>query len=149
MKGFIQFSGTFFLTMILFAAFFFILKENFAVTEKAFEKTSEVKNNLASLSKMTLLSMKKAETQIAMPIKNVRTKQIADTWNAARAGGRSHSGQDIFAKKGTPVYSATEGYVLRVGENRLGGKVVFIYGAGGRRYYGGIITRISTITRPI
>ena len=70
-----------------------------------------------------------------MPVKGVTKGQIADTWGAARSAGRSHSGQDIFAKRGTPVYSATEGVVLRVGEGNLGGKVVFIYGAGGRRYY--------------
>jgi murein DD-endopeptidase MepM/ murein hydrolase activator NlpD len=33
------------------------------------------------------------------------------------------------------VYSATGGYVLRVGENNLGGNIVLVGGAGGRRYY--------------
>jgi murein DD-endopeptidase MepM/ murein hydrolase activator NlpD len=33
------------------------------------------------------------------------------------------------------VHSATEGIVTHVGENNLGGKVVFILGAGGRTYY--------------
>jgi hypothetical protein len=33
------------------------------------------------------------------------------------------------------VRSATEGIVAHVGENDLGGKVVFILGAGGRTYY--------------
>jgi murein DD-endopeptidase MepM/ murein hydrolase activator NlpD len=33
------------------------------------------------------------------------------------------------------VYSATDGLVLRVGENNLGGNVIFVLGAGGRRYY--------------
>ncbi len=79
--------------------------------------------------------MKEPDARLAMPVKGIRTKQIADTWGAARSNGRAHSGQDIFAKRGTPVFSATEGYVLRVGESDLGGKVVFVLGAGGRRYY--------------
>jgi peptidoglycan LD-endopeptidase LytH len=86
-------------------------------------------------SQMALLSFREPDARLAMPVSGVKKKQVADTWGAARSGGRGHSGQDIFAKRGTPVYSATEGYVLRVGENDLGGKVVFVYGAGGRRYY--------------
>lgn len=38
---------------------------------------------------------------------------------------------DIFAKRGTPVLSATEGIVLDVGTNRLGGQVVWVLGPGG------------------
>jgi len=86
-------------------------------------------------SKMALLALKKPDETLAMPVRGIKTSQIADTFGAARSGGRSHRGQDIFARRGTPVYSATDGIVLRVGENELGGKVVFIYGAGGRRYY--------------
>jgi murein DD-endopeptidase MepM/ murein hydrolase activator NlpD len=46
-----------------------------------------------------------------------------------------HEGQDIFAPKGTPVLSATDGYVYNIGDNRLGGQTVSIIGAGGRVYY--------------
>lgn len=126
--------GVIVLTASLFAAFFFILKNNVSVNTDIENKT-ELETKVTSLSKMALLSMKEADAQILMPVKGVKKNRIADTWGAARSENRSHSGQDIFAKKGTPVYSATEGYVLRVGENRLGGKVIFIYGAGGRRYY--------------
>jgi len=50
-------------------------------------------------------------------------------------GDRLHEGQDIFAQRGTPVLSATDGYVVRIGENSLGGQTVSILGAGGRSYY--------------
>jgi len=46
-----------------------------------------------------------------------------------------HQGQDIFAPRGTPIHSATEGYVVRIGENRLGGQTISVLGAGGRVYY--------------
>lgn len=98
-------------------------------------ETKENSGSFRKLSRTALLALKEPDETLAMPVKGVRRRQIADTWGADRAGGRRHSGQDIFARRGTPVYSATEGVVLRVGESELGGKVVFVYGAGGRRYY--------------
>ena len=72
---------------------------------------------------------------LAMPLQDISKKQIANTWHAPRGTDRVHEGQDIFAPKGTPIYSATEGYVYNVGENRLGGQTVSVIGAGGRVYY--------------
>ena len=72
--------------------------------------------------------------KIFMPVPGVTKKQIANTWQAPR-GGRRHEGQDIFAKRGTPIYSATRGYVYKIGENALGGQTVSVIGAGGRVYY--------------
>lgn len=74
------------------------------------------------------------DKQIPMPVQGVRVRQVADTFGAPR-GGRRHEGQDIFAAKGTPVYSATEGYVWRIGNGQLGGLYVFVAGPGERRYY--------------
>lgn len=72
--------------------------------------------------------------KIVMPVPGVTKKQIANTWQAPR-GNRRHEGQDIFAKRGTPIYSATRGYVYKIGENNLGGQTVSVIGAGGRVYY--------------
>ena len=73
--------------------------------------------------------------KIFMPVAGVTRKQIANTWHAPRGSGRRHEGQDIFAKRGTPIYSATRGYVYNIGENNLGGQTVSVIGAGGRVYY--------------
>lgn len=73
--------------------------------------------------------------QIAMPLENVLKRHVANTWQAPRGNDRLHQGQDIFAPRGTPIYSATEGYVYRIGENELGGQTVAVIGAGGRVYY--------------
>ncbi|HET6889779.1 MAG TPA: M23 family metallopeptidase [Pyrinomonadaceae bacterium] len=73
--------------------------------------------------------------RIAMPVQDVQKKQIIDTWHAPRGADRLHEGQDIFAPRGTPVYSATKGYIYNVGENNLGGQTVSVAGAGGRFYY--------------
>jgi len=75
------------------------------------------------------------DTTLAMPLKDVKKSQIANTWGAPRGEGRAHEGQDIFAPKGTPVLSATTGYVVKIGEDNLGGHVVSVIGDGGRKYY--------------
>jgi murein DD-endopeptidase MepM/ murein hydrolase activator NlpD len=76
-----------------------------------------------------------APTALPVPVAGVKRAQLADTWGGARSGGRRHEGIDIFAKRGTPVLSSTEGIVLRVGTNRLGGQVVWVLGPGGQRHY--------------
>lgn len=48
-------------------------------------------------------------------------------WGADRDGGkRKHEGIDIFAKKGTPVIAAADGYVTGVREGGIGGKTVWM-----------------------
>lgn len=75
------------------------------------------------------------DTRLAMPLEDVRKQSIADTWQAARGVGRKHEGQDIFATRGTPILSATGGYIYNIGENNLGGQTVSVVGKGGRVYY--------------
>ena len=60
-----------------------------------------------------------APAKIKVPLAGTTAKQIANTWHAARGNHRLHEGQDIFAARGTPVYSATSGYVYNIGENNL------------------------------
>ena len=81
------------------------------------------------------LYAKSPDTSLSMPLKEVKKSQIANTWGAARGEGRSHEGQDIFAPKGTPILSATSGYVVKIGDDNLGGHTVSVVGDGGRKYY--------------
>ena len=75
------------------------------------------------------------DTKLAMPLENVQKRAIADTWQAPRGDGRHHEGQDIFAPQGTPILSATNGYIYKIGENNLGGQTVSVISKGGRVYY--------------
>jgi peptidoglycan LD-endopeptidase LytH len=76
------------------------------------------------------------DTKLSMPLKDIKKSQIANTWGAPRGdGSRSHEGQDIFAPKGTPIFSATSGYVVKIGDDNLGGHTVSVIGDGGRKYY--------------
>jgi SH3-like domain-containing protein len=54
------------------------------------------------------------------------SRAVRSFWGADRDGGaRSHQGIDIFAPRGTPVLAAAGG-VAWAGDNRLGGRVVFV-----------------------
>ncbi len=52
---------------------------------------------------------------------------IGSFWGDTRDGGaRRHEGIDIFSAKGTPVVAVTDGYVVEVTEDGIGGKSVTI-----------------------
>jgi murein DD-endopeptidase MepM/ murein hydrolase activator NlpD len=61
------------------------------------------------------------DRQLFMPVEGARVSRVGDSWHVARSGGRLHEGQDIFARRGTAVRSATEGYVVQAGQNALAG----------------------------
>lgn len=84
---------------------------------------------------MARLSWLDAPSSLPVPVQGIAPRQLTDTWGAARSGGRSHEGIDIFAKRGTPVLSATQGVVTRIGENTLGGQVVWVMGPGRQMHY--------------
>ena len=70
-----------------------------------------------------------------LPVQGIVPRQLTDTWGASRSGGRSHEGIDIFARRHTPVLSATEGFVTSLSPNTLGGTVVWVIGPGRERHY--------------
>jgi murein DD-endopeptidase MepM/ murein hydrolase activator NlpD len=59
---------------------------------------------------------------------------FADTWGAARSGGRSHEGVDMMAPRGTPLVAVESGYAQFKTTN-LGGNSVWVNGASGTRYF--------------
>ena len=76
-----------------------------------------------------------APTSLPVPVAGVRLSQLRDTWGDARSDNRTHEGIDIFARRGTPVLSATHGYVSSVQVRGLGGNTVSVQGPGGHRHY--------------
>jgi len=72
---------------------------------------------------------------LPVPVQGVSMRTVHDTFGAPRPGDRSHQGVDIFAPRGTPVLATTRGLVARIGENSLGGTVVWVLGPGGDRHY--------------
>jgi murein DD-endopeptidase MepM/ murein hydrolase activator NlpD len=92
-------------------------------------------DKLVLYARILKLYTQEPDTRLAMPLEDVRKKAIADTWQAPRGVGRKHEGQDIFAPRGTPILSATSGYIYNIGENNLGGQTVSVISKGGRIYY--------------
>jgi murein DD-endopeptidase MepM/ murein hydrolase activator NlpD len=87
-----------------------------------------------------------ADPTILVPVDGVPSGAVANTWHAPRPGGRRHEGQDIFARRGTPVIAAADGVVVRMGGGALGGNAVYIAGRGRRTYYYAHLDRYSEIT---
>lgn len=97
-----------------------------------------------TLYTMRLASMPKPG-YLPVPVEGVRPRALRDTWGGARGEGRRHEGIDIFAERGTPVLSSTEGIVTQVGTNRLGGLVVWVMGPGRQRHYYAHLDRYSDV----
>ncbi len=84
---------------------------------------------------MTLIEYSAPPGRLIVPVMGVRPDALHDGWGEPRSGHRKHEGIDIFAKRGTPVLAAAPGKIVRVGQNRLGGNVVVVAGAGAALYY--------------
>lgn len=78
---------------------------------------------------------KKAVKELRVPVIGVTVKSLSDTWGDSRSNGRAHEGIDIIAKRGTLVVSPTDAVVTRIGDDNLGGKVVYTANPGGERFY--------------
>jgi murein DD-endopeptidase MepM/ murein hydrolase activator NlpD len=64
---------------------------------------------------------------LGFPVAASGKPNIGSFWGDGRdANGRLHEGIDIFATKHTPAIATNDGVVERVGENNLGGKVIFM-----------------------
>ena len=81
------------------------------------------------------LSRMPAPVTLPVPVHGVRAGDIADTWGGPRGAGRRHEGTDIFARRGTPVLSASLGVVTSVHEGGLGGRQVWVLGPASERHY--------------
>jgi murein DD-endopeptidase MepM/ murein hydrolase activator NlpD len=114
---------------------FLILGSVTGVTPAAEKLAGRLADKFVLFVHVAQLYAQDPDKKLAMPVKDVSKKQVANTWHAARDGDRLHEGQDIFAPRGTYVLSATEGYVVKIGEDNLGGHTVSVAGAGGRTYY--------------
>lgn len=92
---------------------------------------SPIKHPIVALQ----LALADPPASLPVPVDGVRASTIRNTWGAPRDRDRRHQGIDIFAKRGTPVRSTTDGLVIRLGQNNLGGNVVWVMGPGRQTHY--------------
>ena len=120
---------------VLLLLIFLALGNATGLTTSAGRIADRLAGKLALYVRVAQLYTREPDQQIAMPVDDVSKSHVTNTWQAPRGNDRLHQGQDIFAPRGTPVRSATEGYVTKIGENSLGGQTISVVGAGGRFYY--------------
>lgn len=72
---------------------------------------------------------------LVFPVRGVGQEAILSGFGAPRDGGRRrHKGVDVFAPRGTAVRAVVDGRAVP-GRNRLGGRVLWLHGNDGNRYY--------------
>jgi murein DD-endopeptidase MepM/ murein hydrolase activator NlpD len=69
------------------------------------------------------------------PVKGAGKWDFSNSFGAPRDGQRQHAGNDIFAKRGTPVVAVVDGTVRLVTGGRAG-QGVYLDGVDGVTYYG-------------
>jgi murein DD-endopeptidase MepM/ murein hydrolase activator NlpD len=82
---------------------------------------------------------------LAMPVEGAsfRSYDQHSFWAYPWGESVTHKGVDIFAKRGTNIFSATRGLVLWTGQNRLGGNFVMVLGPQWRLHYYAHLNEIS------
>ncbi len=65
------------------------------------------------------------ESTLLIPVAGIQAKQLTDTFNDARGGGRVHDAMDIMAPKGTPVVAVNDGKVVKLFNSKQGGLTVY------------------------
>lgn len=70
------------------------------------------------------------------PVDGLPAERIPASFHLPRDGGRRlHQGVDILAPRGTPVRSVSAGVVVRIEQQKHGGKVVFVAGGGALLFF--------------
>lgn len=135
------------LILISLSAFFYAGKEWRQNKPELIIQAADFFELLALPYRIAKLSAQPADTRLPIPVQGVLFSEIEDSWGDPRSGGREHKGVDIFAQRGTPVYAAADGYVIRTGKSELGGNYVYTVGAGGVRYYYAHLDSIAEVIK--
>ena len=76
-----------------------------------------------------------AENPLMVPVEGISARDLRDSFNAPRGGGRIHGAIDILAPRGTPVVAAIDGQVFRLRQNSNGGITAYLIDTSRRYVY--------------
>lgn len=62
---------------------------------------------------------------LTMPVQGADPKEIQDTFNDGRSGGRLHEATDILAPRGTPVLAFDDGTIVKLFKSVRGGLTIY------------------------
>lgn len=65
------------------------------------------------------------QLNLIIPVQNVRSDQLIDTFADARSEGRTHDAIDIPAPAGTPVLAAADGEIIKLFQSEKGGTTIY------------------------
>ncbi|WP_221442711.1 MULTISPECIES: M23 family metallopeptidase [Aequorivita] len=87
---------------------------------------------------------------LKMPVKDATKHDYNNDsfWYYPWGKSVTHKGVDVFAKKRTSIYSATNGLVLFSGEVPIGGKIVLVLGPKWRLHYYAHLNDLNTSLLP-
>ena len=81
---------------------------------------------------LSLLNPTGVEAQPYCPV--AAEVDFGNMWGAPRPGGRRHRGVDVFAVRNAPIV-APEAGVVEFGDNKRGGRSLWVQADSGNRYY--------------
>jgi murein DD-endopeptidase MepM/ murein hydrolase activator NlpD len=82
------------------------------------------------------------------PVAGATHFDYSDDWGAPRERGTRHMGNDIFARRGTPVVAPVAGRLRRV-TGKIGGNAWYLYGVDGVTYYGAHLDKYAAKPGPV
>lgn len=107
------------------------LKESSTIREGRFLKLPAS----AKLAPAAAAAAAPAASAPVCPVKGAEKFDFSNSFGAPRHGGRAHAGNDIFAKRGTPVVASVDGTISQA-SGSITGIGYYLEGDDGVTYYG-------------